>query len=297
MIDGEARKSFLEAARIASSVRDFAEDFVKPGLTLLEIAERIEEETIKAGGQLGFPANTSINTQAAHYTPKIGDSTLLGADDLIKVDFGVQVDGYIVDQAFSRNFSGKWTELIKASEDALANAIKAMKPGKTTGEIGKVIEDTIRGKGFVPISNLCGHSIDQYVLHAGVAIPNTARGNDVLEEGDVYAIEPFATTGVGLVTDGSYCQIYSLVNPKNVRLPQSRKVLEYLSGTFQTLPFAKRHLLKALPSEASIDLALADLTRQGILTTYPVLVEENNGMVSQAETTVIIEKDGAKPLV
>ena len=115
MIDEEGRKSFLDAARIATGIREFAEDLVKPGISLLELAEKIEEETLKAGGEIGFPVNTSINHQAAHYTPKIGDDSVLKETDLIKLDFGVGVNGYVIDQAFSRNFSGVYQKLIDAS--------------------------------------------------------------------------------------------------------------------------------------------------------------------------------------
>ena len=123
------------------------------------------------------------------------------------------------------------------------------------------------------------------------------RGDYTLEEGDVFAVEPFATTGAGKVEDGTYTQIYSLVDAKNVRLPQSRKALAYILNEFQMLPFAKRQLLKELPSEASAELAVSDLARQEIIRGYPILKEINGGLVSQAETTVIVEKDSVKVLV
>jgi methionyl aminopeptidase len=213
----------------------------------------------------------------------------------VKIDFGVHYEGFINDAAFTVDLSGEHSALVEASELALENALAKIKSGVRVSEIGKEIQETIAGKGFKPIENLCGHSLDEFVLHAGEEIPNTPRGSYTLKEGDVFAVEPFATNGGGRVTDGSYCEIYSLVNPRNVRLPQTRKILEFVTEEYHLLPFAKRWLVKKF-SEATAGLAITDLVRQGILHEYYVLKEINGGLVSQAETTVLIEKDSVKVL-
>ena len=296
MLEEQELKSYLEAARIASSVRATAEELAVEGAKLLDVAKGIEDEITKAGGGIAFPVNTSINEEAAHYTPKISDERVLKKDDVVKVDFGVHVEGCVIDQAFSVNPSNEHAKLVEASEAALRDALAVMKAGVCVKDIGAAIESAIVSRGFKPIENLCGHSLEPYVIHAGESIPNVPKGDYVLQEGDVFAVEPFATTGAGKVEDGSFCEIYSLANPRNVRLPQSRKVLEFIMEERQTLPFAKRHLLKCLSGEGAIDLALADLSRQEIIHSYPVLKEVNGGIVSQAETTVIVEKDSVKVL-
>jgi methionyl aminopeptidase len=162
----------------------------------------------------------------------------------------------------------------------------------SVSEIGKVIQTEIEKRGFKPIANLCGHSLDRFNLHAGEEIPNVERGGYALQAGDVFAIEPFATTGKGWIRQGSVCEIYSLAKLGSVRLPQSRKLLSFIENEFFTLPFARRQL-----EEVASELALADLIQQGFLHEYPILVEEGKGFVSQAETSVIIEENGAKILV
>jgi len=294
---GDTHKHYLEAARVATSVRSFAEDFVKPGLKLLDIAEKIEAEITEQGAAPAFPCNLSLNEEAAHDTPLIGDERILKESDVLKVDFGVHVEGCIVDQAFTVNTDNQYAKLIEAAENALQDALSVMKAGANVREVGQAIQDAIVKRGFKPVENLCGHSLAPYVVHAGVSVPNVPRGDYIFQEGDVFAVEPFATNGGGKVTDGSLDEIFSMVQDKPVRLPQSRKALEFIAEKYQTLPFARRNLLAALGSQASVDLAVRDLTRQGILHDYPVLVEINKGMVAQAETTVIIEKDSVKALV
>lgn len=290
-------KYYLEAARVAMSVRQFAEDYVKPDLKLLDIAEKIEAEITEQGAAPAFPCNLSLNEEAAHDTPLIGDERVLKESDVLKVDFGVHVEGHIVDQAFTVNYDNNHAKLVQAAEKALQDALSVMRAGKSTRDVGQAIHDAISSRGFKPVENLCGHSLAPYIIHAGISVPNVPRGDYVFQEGDVFAIEPFATNGAGRVTDGNLDEIFSLVQDKPVRLPQSRKALEFIAEKYQTLPFARRNLLKALGSKASVELAVRDLARQGILHTYPVLVEVNKGMVAQAETTVIVEKDSVKPLV
>ncbi|MBI4361374.1 type II methionyl aminopeptidase [Candidatus Micrarchaeota archaeon] len=288
---------YLEAARVAASVREIAEDFVKPGVKLLDAAEKIESEIQSQGAFMGFQACLSLNEAAAHDTPAMNDGRVLKDSDVVKVDFGVHVEGCIIDQAFTFNASNEHEKLVSASKQALDDALSVMRAGKTVKDVGQAISDAITKAGFRPIENLCGHSLAPWVVHAGVSVPNVPVGDYVLKEDDVFAVEPFATNGAGRVEDGSVTEIYALVDDRGARLPQSRNALQWIHEQRQTLPFAKRHLLPVLRSEASVNLAVRDLLRQGILREYPILNEVNAGMVSQAETTVIVEKDSVRVLV
>ena len=292
-----AVEDYVKAAQIGASVRSVAEDAVKPGAKLLDVAMEVENEIKSNGGEFAFPVNISINEIAAHYTPKEGEETAFTENDVVKLDFGVHVNGFIIDQAFTVDLTGENGKLVEASKQALDDALSVMKAGANIRSVGAAIQKAIEARGFKPIENLCGHSLDEYLLHAGREIPNVAKGGYVLKEGDFFAVEPFATTGAGRVTEKSgESEIYSIVNPKPVRLPQSRSVLEYAMENFQTLPFCKRWLSEALPSKAGVELALRDLYRQEIIRDYPPLVEINKGLVSQAECTVMVEKDSVKVL-
>ncbi|TFH03555.1 MAG: type II methionyl aminopeptidase [Methanosarcina sp.] len=280
-------EKYREAGRILKIVRTEAVDMVRVGNSLLEVAEFVEKKTIELGGRPAFPCNISRNQEAAHATPKAGSKDVF-EKDIVKLDLGVHVDGYIADSAVTVDLSGN-SDLVKASEDALAAAIDLMKPGISTGEVGAAIEESIRNYGLNPIINLTGHGLSQYEAHDNPSVPNRhIEGGVVLKEGDVLAIEPFATNGTGLVHDGSWAEIYSLIKKKPVRLPAIRNVLKQVEE-YRELPFAKRWL-----NSDKLEYSLIQLEKAGIIHAYPVLIESAGGLVSQAEHTVIITRDGCE---
>lgn len=280
-------EKYREAGRILKTVRAEAVEMVRVGNTLLQVAEFIENRTIELGGRPAFPCNISRNQEAAHATPKIGDTDVFGKD-MVKLDLGVHVDGYVADSAVTVDLSGN-SEIKKAAEEALAAAIELAKPGISTGELGAVIEDSIRSYGLNPITNLTGHGLSQYEAHDDPSVPNRhVEGGAILKEGDVLAIEPFATDGVGNVHDGNWAEIYSLIRKKPVRLPAVRNVLKQVEE-YRELPFAKRWL-----KSDKLDFVLLQLEKAGIIHSYPVLLESSGGLVAQAEHTIIVTQDGCE---
>ncbi|MEA1985053.1 MAG: type II methionyl aminopeptidase [Euryarchaeota archaeon] len=279
---------YVQAGEILSTVREEAKDKIKIGAALLDVAEFVEQKTIELGGMPAFPCNISRNEEAAHATPCAGDETVFGKD-VVKLDLGVHVDGYIADSAISVDLTGTNQDLVEASKEALYAAIDLIKSGVNTAQLGAVIEDTIHGYDLKPIVNLTGHGLAQYMAHTPPSIPNRHIGHGViLNQGDIIAIEPFATDGVGKIADGPWAQIYHVINNKPVRMPAARKLLKELKQ-YRTLPFAKRWL-----TSDKLDLSLMQLERSGIVTSYPVLQEVGGGLVSQAEHTVIVTDDGCE---
>ena len=282
------REKYRKAGAILREVRENSIPRVKKGTKLLDVANAIEAEIVEKGGRPAFPVNISINSEAAHDTPGIGDERVFG-DDMVKVDIGVHVDGYIADTAATVDLSGN-PDLVEASRKALEEAMKLVRPGVNTVEIGRVIEETIEGFGFKPVYNLTGHGLERYVQHAEPPIPNKRIGQGVaLEEGQVIAIEPFATNGIGIVVEGSFIEIFSVLNMKPVRMPHEREALKAIQQ-YNGLPFARRWLADI----KYIDKSLTSLMRQGIIHGYPVLVEHQHGLVSQAEHTMIVTGDGCE---
>jgi methionyl aminopeptidase len=283
----EILEKYREAGRILKIVRAEAVEMVKVGGSLLNVAEFVEKRTTELGGRPAFPCNISRNEEAAHATPKAGDSDVFGKD-MVKLDLGVHVDGYIADSAVTIDLSGN-SDILKAADEALAAAIDAARPGITTGKIGAAIEDSIRSYGLNPIINLTGHGLSRYEAHDNPSVPNKrVEGGTVLKEGDVLAIEPFATNGAGLVHDGSWAEIYSLIRKKPVRMPAVRNVLKEVEE-YRELPFAKRWL-----KSDKLEFSLIQLEKAGILHSYPVLIESAGGLVAQAEHTIIITEDGCE---
>ncbi|HEB47090.1 MAG TPA: type II methionyl aminopeptidase [Candidatus Pacearchaeota archaeon] len=279
----------IRAGKIASEVKKYARSIIKKGTPLLEIAEKIESKITELGGKPAFPTNLSINNIAAHYTPGHDDKT--PADGLLKVDFGVHVDGWTADNAFSLDLEGNEENknLIEASEKALENALKIMKKDVSTDEIGGAIGETIESYDFSPVINLSGHSMEKYNLHSGINIPNINDKKNILLGEGFYAVEPFATTGSGRIHDGKPSGIYYLKEIKNVRSPAAREVLEFIKKEYNTLPFCSRWIVKKLGTKALF--GLRELEARGNLHHFPQLVEVRGSKVSQAEQTVLISKE------
>jgi methionyl aminopeptidase len=284
-MDKDESEKYKKAGEIAQKIRDFAKDLIKPGMLLVEIAKKIEDEIHRLGGEPAFPVNLSIDDIAAHYHPTLEDESV--AEGLLKVDIGIHINGFIADTAFSLDLTenGGHKELIEASEDALRDALELVEKDPTLNEIGEAVQRAIESKGFSPIINLSGHSLDQYDVHSGITIPNYANGSDYVLDDGAYAIEPFATSGEGKVYEGPSGNIFALVNYKNTRNPTARKILEYVAEKYKTLPFSLREIQEKFGPMAR--LAMRELEREGILHNFHQLIEKSHKPVSQAEHTFI----------
>jgi methionyl aminopeptidase len=281
---------YRRAGKIASDVRERAKGRYYAGTTLLEICETIETEIREKGGAPAFPVNVSLNDIAAHYTAAPNDGLTVKDGDVLKIDIGVHVDGYIADTAVTICTDPKYESLIRVAEMALNEAVKVAKADAKANDIGNVIENTIVRQGFKPIQNLSGHSLDRYTIHAGKSIPNikTIGPSFSLSSNQAYAVEPFVTIkeGEGVVYEGSVSNIFSVTSRKPIRNQKADAFLDHLWTKFRTLPFAVRWLTESYDvREASelIDL----LVKKRNLHAYPILVEAQGRLVSQAEHTLI----------
>ncbi len=291
-MDSQILEKYRGAGKIAAGVREWSKKLIEPGAKALEVAEAVEQRIKDKGAGIAFPCNVSLNDAAAHYTPSAKDELVFGQEDLVTIDLGAHVDGYIADTAYTIDLSGERGELVRASEEGLEAAISAVRAGVSVSEIGEAVESAIRARGFKPIENLTGHELKQYELHAGMAIPNVRVPFDKeLEEGQVFAIEPFATDGSGRVVEGNRTEIYSFIQMKPIRLSEGKKVLKLAEGR-RGLPFPKRWFSQL--NRFKLKMALRELTKRDALHGYPVLHEAEGGLVSQAEHTVIVESGGCE---
>jgi len=284
----EEIESARKAGEIVKKIKKEAIIWIKQGMPLIELAEKIETQIVKLGGKPAFPVNLGINEYAAHYTPSHDDKTI--AYGLLKVDFGVQINGYVVDNAFSIDLdnSGKNKKLIETSELALENAIESVKNNETLGEIGTKIQKTASDAGFSAIQNLSGHEISQWELHSSLTIPNYNNNSTIKLDDGIYAIEPFITAGEGKVYDGKDSGIYELKKSGSVRDSNAREILKYIIDEYNSLPFCSRWLVKKFGTRALVSLNF--LESAGLLHQFTHLVEKSKSPVAQSEATIIINK-------
>jgi len=285
-MNDEIFEKYVEAGAIASRILQEGALDIRIGKSYFDLVESIESRVLEEGVSLAFPLNLSLNEDAAHDTASPEDTRIFEKGDVAKLDLGVHIDGYIADTATTVDL-GNNSLLLAASEQALEAAIKKVQPGATAGELGAAVQHEIESRGYRPISNLTGHGLDRYVLHRAPTIPNVGiNGGIVLEEGMVFAIEPFATTGSGHVGEKSRMEIYSQISQKPVRIQAARAILETVKDR-HGLPFSRRWL-----KERKQDIVIPALVRSQTLHAYPVLSDIPGSLVSQHEHTVIVTADG-----
>lgn len=282
----EIFEKYRQAGQLAAKILKGGAKEIRIGAPYLEIVESIESQVVKEGAGLAFPLNLSLNEDAAHDTASPKDSRVFAKGDVAKLDLGIQIDGYIADTAITVDL-GTNALLAEASREALEAAIRRIRPGVSVGALGAAIQNEIESRGYRPISNLTGHGLGQYVLHRSPTIPNVGiKGGMTLEEGMVFAIEPFASTGSGHVTEKSRREIYAQISPKPVRIPSGRAIMDKIRDR-RGLPFSRRWV-----NEKKTDIILPALVRSQVLRVYPVLSDIPGSLVSQAEHTVIVTEDG-----
>ncbi|MBI2141321.1 type II methionyl aminopeptidase [Candidatus Woesearchaeota archaeon] len=287
-------ENWRKAGKISAIALDYGIKLIKKGIPLLEVCDAVDAKIIELGAKPSFPAQISVDHIAAHYCPDADDKTILDSQ-VCKLDVGACFEGAMGDNAATVDLGGNYSDLVAASEKALAAAIKVARAGVALGEVGRAIQETIALYGFSPIRNLSGHGLGKFEIHTGPTVPNFDNGDKtVLQENEVIAIEPFATTGKGVIYESSNAQVFMQVSDKQTREPAVRKVLEKIRS-YGKLPFARRWLLKEFPA-IKVALAVRILGQQGIIHSFPPLIEEAKGIVSQAEKTVLVKRDGCEVL-
>ncbi|MEK9635255.1 MAG: type II methionyl aminopeptidase [Candidatus Woesearchaeota archaeon] len=286
-------KKYQKASEISKKCKEYGKSIAKSGMNYLEFSKKIENKILELGGGIAFPVNISVNDTAAHDIAQIDDTRVFEKGDLVKLDIGVHIDGFIVDSAITFEIeTDNHSELIKLNRRALDEALKVIKPGVKVSEIGKAVEKVVKGSKYKIIKNLTGHGIEQYDIHSGFGIPNyDTKTNDILERGMVIAVEPFLTDGDGMIKSGKSSGIYQLESDKPVRL--YRDVLNFIKKEFLTLPFNIRDIQDKF-GYAKAKSSIAYLVRNELLTDHQVLLEKRGSVVSQFEHTIIVED---KPII
>jgi len=292
-MEKEIIDSYRRAGEIGKEVREWSKALIKPGAKVLDVVEKIEAKIKEKGAGIAFPTNVCINDVTAHYTPKHNDTTVINKGDVVTVDLGAHVDGYISDTAYTLDLGGNHKDMLKSNQEALDAVIDEIKPGVSVQKLGETVQQLLHDRGYKPIENLTGHEIKQYDLHAGLSIPNIKVPYDwTIEEDMVLAIEPFATDGFGRVVESQNIEIYGLLDKKPTRMREARTLLKEVESR-EELPFAARWYSKKI-NPMRLKLALNDLVRQEIIKGYPILHEKERGVVSQFEDTVIVTSDGCE---
>lgn len=285
-----------EAGKIASNARNWAAEAIKPGLFLRELQEGMETMIREAGAMPSFPAQTSCNHIAAHSCASPTDSTRFEENDLVKIDVGAHIDGFVVDTGVSADLSldGRWSGLIGAASDAREAAIAMCSPGIAVDDIGERVDEVITKAGFSPIFNLTGHGLGRWTLHDKPQIPNARMGSTAtLDAGMIFAIEPFATSGEGYVEDEGAPEVFMLARSPKLSNKIDPQVLAEIKS-WNGLPIARRYF-SHLPRKP-FERTLKELIKQRVAREYPPLAEVSGAHVGWKEHSIYLGPGGPEVL-
>ncbi|HSU72512.1 MAG TPA: type II methionyl aminopeptidase [Candidatus Binatia bacterium] len=292
-MDSEELQKWRKAGKIAAQALQYGKTLIKPGASMREVCDKVDAKIIELGARPAWPTQIGCNDVAAHFTPDPDDDTVF-KDELVCLDVGAHVDGYVGDNALTVDLSGKRGKFVDAAKHAMEAAAKLVKAGVSISEISHIIQETIVNHGLQPVRNLSGHTISRWVIHDKPSVPNVeAKNLGVLKEGQVIAIEPFVTDGKGMIYEQDQANLFALVQKKPVRSPYAREILQFVEKEYHTLPFTTRWL-SAKFGIGKVNLALRDLLQNGSLHSYAPLIEEASGMVAVHENTLLVTKDGCE---
>ncbi|KAH8759618.1 methionine aminopeptidase 2-like protein [Hyaloscypha finlandica] len=315
--DGGFLSDYRQAAEIHRQVRQYAQkELIQPGRSLLTISEGIEDGVRALAGHqglevgdglkasMGFPTGLCLNNVAAHWTPSPGGKdVILEKTDVLKVDFGVQVNGRIVDSAFTIAFDHTYDNLLASVREATNTGIMHAGVDARMSDIGAAIQEVmesyeveIAGK-LIPVKairNITGHDILRYHIHGGKQIPFIKNNNrDKMEEGEVFAIETFGSTGRGFLKDDVGVYGYGRnehVSGANLHLSSAKALLKTIDENFGTLVFCRRYLERL--GVKSYHLAMRNLLDNGIVESYAPLVDVKGSYTAQFEHTILLHSGG-----
>eukprot|EP00173_Palmaria_palmata_P003927 Plantae.Rhodophyta-Palmaria_palmata.ctg4399.p1 GENE.Plantae.Rhodophyta-Palmaria_palmata.ctg4399~~Plantae.Rhodophyta-Palmaria_palmata.ctg4399.p1 ORF type:complete len:343 (+),score=69.56 Plantae.Rhodophyta-Palmaria_palmata.ctg4399:35-1030(+) len=306
-LESDLYNTVREAAEVHRRVRTYMKPYIIPGVKLIDMCERLEDANRSLVGAvdgnlsrgIAFPTGCSLNHVAAHWTPNKGDKTVLAKDDVLKVDFGTQINGRIIDCAWTVHFNDKYDPLVNAVRDATNAGIKATGIDARLCDVGEAVQEVMEageveldGKMYPikSIRNLNGHSIAPYQIHAGKSVPIVRGGEQTkMEEGEFYAIETFGSTGKGYVREDLECSHY-MKNFEETHVPlrsgRARSLLATIDKNFGTLAFCRRYLDRL--GEEKYLMGLKSLTESGIVVPYPPLCDIKGSYTAQFEHTLVL---------
>jgi methionyl aminopeptidase len=201
-------RAMRAAGAVVGDVLRLMREMAEPGVRLRNLAREAERAIRAAGatptfkGYQGFPAPIclSLNDEALHGLPSWRK---LRAGDLLSVDVGATLNGWVGDSAISvvvGGGDGVARALVDAAEQGLAAAIAAARVGGHVGDLGAAVEAVVRPRGFDILASYCGHGIGR-ALHEDPQVPNVgpAGAGPQIAAGWCLAIEPIITSGSAAV--------------------------------------------------------------------------------------------------
>ncbi len=294
----------IKAGVIHKDIKKYINEIIKLDMNLYDLAINIENKIKEMvtydrnnplNGGIAFPTGLSVNNCAAHWTPYKDNKKILKKTDVIKIDFGVHMNGSIIDSAFTFSFDKKYDKLLESSRTSTEIAIKLARPDMLLSEIGNEIEENMRSyeielngkiKKIVPVKNLCGHEINKFEIHGNKVIPiiKCPFYNERIKEDEYYAVETFSSTGKGDTYEDNRNNSHYMIDYKNKK-QSDNELYKYIIKNYNTLAFTDRWFDNNIDKKKNLDI-LCDMD---IIKKYPPIYDiDKKSYIAQFEESIYV---------
>ncbi|GIL71145.1 hypothetical protein Vretifemale_1754 [Volvox reticuliferus] len=264
---------------------------------------------------VAFPTCVSVNSVVGHFSPNADDSTALKNGDVVKIDMGCHIDGFIatqattvVVQAGAEPITGRAADVIAAARTAFDAAVRLIRPGKHISDVAGPLQKIAEAYGCNMVEGVMSHEMKQFVIDGSKCILNKPTPDQKVEdaefeENEVYAIDIVVSTAEGKprVLDEKETTVYkrALEVAYQLKMQASRTVFSLINSSFETMPFTLRALLDEAANQKTelkvvqLKLGLVECLNHGLLHPYPVLHEKSGELVAQVKGTVLLMPNGS----
>ncbi|KAI3676280.1 hypothetical protein L1987_85885 [Smallanthus sonchifolius] len=302
------------AAEIVNKALQLVLSECKPKAKIVDICEKgdsyIREQTgsmyknVKKKIERGvaFPTCLSVNNTVCHFSPLASDETVLEEGDILKIDMGCHIDGFIAVVGHTHVLqqgpvTGRAADVIAAANTAAEVALRLVKPGKKNQDVTKAIQEVAAAYDCKIVEGVLSHQLKQFVIDGNKVVlslsnPETRVDDAEFEENEVYAIDIFTSTGDGKpkLLDEKQTTIYKRAVDKSyhLKMKASRFIFSEISQNFPIMPFSARAL-----DEKRARLGLVECVNHELLQPYPVLHEKPGDFVAHIKFTVLLMPNGS----
>ena len=266
---------------------------------------------------IAFPVCCSINHIVGHFSPMSDDTTTLSAGDVVKIDLGTHMNGYIATGAttvvcsldpLTDPIQGAPADVVACANTCFEAALRLIRPGKKISDVAPTLQKLADVYGCQLVEGVMTHQMKQFIIDGEKVVLHRPSPEHRVEDaefcvGEVYAIDMVVSSGDGRskVLDEKQTTVYKrdLAVDYLVKGGAARKVMGEVNKRFASTPFSIRALTSAKPGE--IRLGLAECVQHGLLLPYPVLHEKSaqaqgkgvkGGCVAQIKGTVLLTGNG-----
>lgn len=308
---------YKNAAEIANKALAAVIPLAIPGAKIVDLCEKGDNLITELSGNVfknakkkiergvAFPTCISVNSTVCHFSPLQGDETVLAEGDMVKIDLGVHIDGFIavvahtlVLHAPDAPITGRAADVLAAANTAAEVAIRLVRPGKKNKEVTEALQKVAAAYDCKVVEGVLSHQMKQFVIDANkvvLSVSNTETRVDEFEfeENEVYSIDVVMSTGEGKprLLDERETSVYkrAIDRSYSLKMKASRAIFSEINTKFAVMPFTAR----SLEEKRGARLGLVECVNHELLQPYPVLHEKPGDLVAHFKFTVLLMPNGS----